>query len=89
MAIQPNEEPGVAEQFLEGLINDADLRRRYIDAGHDEDAVADLIAEHTGKDVEASNLSGIAAHLTANRSNDCTKLAQSYPAMNFVVLGSQ
>jgi hypothetical protein len=89
MAIEPHEEPGVAEQFLDGLINNADLRQRYIAAGHDEDQVAGLIAAHTGKDVEPSNLSGIANHLNANRSEDCSNLAQSYPAMNFVVVGSE
>jgi len=87
MAIEPHEEPAVGEHFLEILARDAEARRRYIEAGDDEDAVADLIAEHTGKDVEASNLAGIARHLTANKAKECADLANAYPAMNYVVAG--
>ncbi len=89
MAIQPHEEPAVGEQFLEILSRDADVRRRYIDAGDDEDAVASLIAEQTGKDVEASNLTGIANHISVNRSEDCAKLTDAYPAMNLILAATE
>lgn len=86
MAIEPHEEPGVAEQFLDALVGDAHLRQRYVDTGNEADAVAKLIADHTGKDVEASNLPGMAAHLTANRTADCDQLAAAYPAMNCILV---
>lgn len=85
MAIEPHEEPGVGEQFLDALVSDADLRQRYLDTGNDPDQVAQLIADHTGKDVEASNLDGIAQHLRANRADHIQELAANYPAMNMVV----
>jgi hypothetical protein len=89
MAIESHEEPAVGEQFLEILSRDEGVRQRYIEAGHDEDAVAKLIAEQTGRDVEPSNLPGIAKHLSENKSEQCAQLADSYPAMNFVVVTSQ
>jgi hypothetical protein len=89
MALQPDEEPGVAEQFLEILSRDADVRKRYIDAGDDEDAVAGLIAEHTGRDVAASNLPGMAKHLSENKADTCAQLADAYPAMNLIIVTQQ
>jgi hypothetical protein len=88
MAINHYEEPAVGEQFLEALSRDAGLRKRYIEAGHDEDAVAKLIAEQTGKDVEPSNLPGITKHLSENKSDLCAQLANAYPAMNLIVIVS-
>lgn len=89
MAIEPHEEPAVGEHFLEILSRDAEARRRYIEAGDDEDAVANLISEHTGKDVEASNLAGMAKHLSTNKAEQCAALADAYPAMNLIVVTNQ
>lgn len=85
MALEPHEEPEVGEQFLDILARDADVRQRYIEAGDDEDAVAKVIAKHTGRDVEAKNLAGMAKHLTENRPDQCNELAAMYPAMNVIV----
>lgn len=87
MAIEPHEEPGVADQFVDMLARDAGLRQRYLDAQEDEDAVAGVIGEATGKNVEASNLTGIANHLHANRADVVAQFANDYPAMNVVMDG--
>jgi hypothetical protein len=89
MAIEPHEEPEVGEQFLEMLSRDAEVRRRYIEAGDDEDAVAKVIAQHTGRDVEAKNLPGMAKHLSENKADQCDELAGMYPEMNLVVVSSK
>ncbi len=86
MAIEPHEEPEVAEQILDVLSRDSEIRKRYIEAGDDNEAVAKLIAEHTGKNVEASNLAGMARHLSVNKADECTRLAQAYPAMNLIIV---
>lgn len=88
MALEPHEEPEVGEQFLDMLSRDAEVRRRYLDAGDDEEAVAKVIAEHTGRDVEAKNLAGMAKHLSENRADQCNELAAMYPAMNLVVVST-
>ena len=87
MAIPPDEEPAAADLFIDGLARDASLRQRYIDAGHDENAVANLIADYTGKDVDATNLPGITAYLSADRADDCDALAGEYPALNMIIQG--
>ncbi|HET6894804.1 MAG TPA: hypothetical protein VFH72_05410 [Candidatus Baltobacteraceae bacterium] len=89
MALEPHEEPEVGEQFLDILARDAEVRQRYIEAGDDEEAVAKIIAEHTGRDVEAHNLAGMARHLSQNRAEQCNQLAEMYPAMNLVVVSTQ
>ena len=88
MAIEPHEEPEVGERFLDILSRDAAVRERYIEAGDDEEAVAKIIAEHTGRDVEAKNLAGMAKHLSENKAEQCNELAAMYPAMNLVVVSS-
>lgn len=89
MALEPHEEPEVGEQFLDILARDADVRQRYIEAGDDEEAVAKVIAQHTGRDVAAHNLAGMAKHLSENRAEQCNELADMYPAMNLVVVRTQ
>lgn len=85
IAQSSREEAAAGEEFLDILQRDADVRRRYLEAGHDEIAVAKLIAEQTGKHITPENLLGITKHLTMNKAAQCGRLATAYPAMNFVV----
>ncbi len=86
MPLQPHEEPAAAEKYLAALTNDAGARERYLAAGHDHAAVAKEIASTTGMDVAPSNLDGIAAHLMSQNSAEVNKLADTYPAMNFIIV---
>lgn len=86
MPLQPHEESAAAEKYLAALTNDAGVRERYLAAGHDHAAVAKEIASTTGMDVAPSNLDGIAAHLTSQKSAEVNKLADTYPAMNLILI---
>lgn len=88
MALQSHQEPAAAEKYLDVLTNDPAARDRYLAAGHDGDAVAREIADATGMPVAASNLAGIAKHLTTDAGTNAKldALANSYPAMNFIIV---